>query len=99
MKNKKMSDKEFVEKYKGTLEHFIVPDAGGWPIKMSVQEKKELCKHSSCFYVNDDRRLAKESHIPFRDELLVEFWKLKYEEMNEHYEELYERVRKITEEF
>jgi len=98
-KSKKLTDKQLVKKYIDTLEHFIIPEMGGWPIDINFTDLKVLCESCDCFFINDTGRLTKEKHIPFRDSLLVEFWKYKFEEVDKRYEELYGKVRTLVEDF
>lgn len=87
-----MKVEEFVKKHIDTLEHFI--EQGGWPLSM-IKERDELLKLKA-FTVNSSNSLTKTGK--FNPRLLAAFYKLKYEEKCERYEDLVSKLETIMKE-
>lgn len=87
-----MKSKQLVKEYLEELEHFFIPDVGGWPVILESKRHAKLIKLMPCFYVNGKKRLALRKGTKPNPEILAELYKLKYEEVGRLYSELHDKV-------
>lgn len=100
MSNEKLEKQ--VKKYLGVLDHFWgLGGGGGWPISTVKQKDiKPLMKLTAgALYVDDKGRVAKEPHYELPKEVEVTMWKLKYQELENLYENMYWDVKKALEKY
>lgn len=98
-KKSKLSPKEIVEKYIDTLEHFFVQDVGGWPLKPSG-ELTELCKLVSALKINaSTSRVELNPKHKIDPEIMSELYKLRYEELQERYDNLYKEIKTVVDKY
>ena len=90
---------KIVEKYLEELEHFFIPGIGGWPIILEGKRHERLMKLVPCLYINESNRLALRKNAKPDPRLMLELYKYKYEEINNMYNKLYNKVPLITKEF
>lgn len=91
-----MKSKQLVKEYLDELEHFFIPDVGGWPIILESKRHAKLIKLMPCFYVNEKNRLALKKGTKPNPEILAELYKYRYEELNVQYTELRDKVRALV---
>jgi hypothetical protein len=84
-----MKTSEFVKEYIGTLEHFI--EQSGWPIRVDQQEAVALSKVIPALTLKDGL-LSMNPKKKFPDNILAEFWKLKYGEALAESNKLYRLI-------
>jgi hypothetical protein len=90
-----MKSKQLVKEYLEELEHFFIPGIGGWPLILEGKRHAKLMKLMPCFYVNEKNRLALKKGAKPNPEILAELYKCRYEELNEKYTELRNKVRAL----
>lgn len=92
-----MKNEQIVKEFLGEIEHFV--DQGGWPIKIDKKKGHRICRAIPALCIDEDGRLARDTTHDFDDGLIAALYKFRYEEIREQYDNLYSRVKKITEEF
>lgn len=92
---KKKDYKKILEKHMCNLSHFI--NEGGWALRIDRKKAEGFCKDCGPAFSYDYEKglLSRDKSHDINQELLVEFWKFKYEEVSEDYSRLYNKIEKV----
>lgn len=93
----KIKAKRIAEDYLEELEHFFVPGMGGWPIVERPHHKRLVILIPALKLENG--LLKKNPKVKIDPEVMLELYKLRYEELENMYNKLYNNVLAITKEF
>lgn len=91
-----MTNQEKVKKYFGEIHHFL--ECGGWPVKID-NKIKNICKDIPALAINEKGLLCRDESHDWDSDLLAEYWKSRYNEVNKEYERMYSKLRSIVNEF
>lgn len=94
---KEAANHQIVEEYIGDLEHFFIPNYGGWPIKAEAKHTR-LCKLVPCLKIESGYIKKVEGKEP-DSALMAQLWEYKYKELDERYSKLYNGISKLYQEF
>ena len=93
----KTKAKRIAEDYLEELEHFFVPGTGGWPLVERPHHKRLAILVPALKLENG--LLKRVSNVKPDTEIMLELYKIKFEEISNAYNNLYDKVLSITKEF
>lgn len=85
-----MTTEAFIKRYIGTLDHFI--EQGGWPAREAKEDAEELTAAIPALSF-DGERLSKDPKKPFPNNVLLAYYKLKYQEERTESNRLYALIQ------
>lgn len=99
--------KKLPNSLKSILDHFIAEK--GYPIRVNKKQAKDIQKafpflkqtelHPKENYMDDSEKNSRNFKIEvvkIPDSVKAEYWKLRFEEMQDEYENLYQQIKKIA---